>query len=114
MSTPTTNLYMEQGSDFTRNIILEQCINGVDTPIDLTGFTAAAQMRRSYFSKTAVDFDVTIVDAVNGTIQLSLANSETRLLRPTRYVYDVYITSLGGIRDRVLQGTVIVTPGVTQ
>jgi hypothetical protein len=110
---PSTNLFIEQGSDFTRTITLEQKIGATIVPLDLTGFTAEAKLKKSYYSQTSVDFVVNIVDAINGKLTISLTNAETSALKPGRYVYDIVIVSAGLLRDRVLEGTVIVTPGVT-
>ena len=35
-------------------------------------------------------------------------------MKAGRYVYDIEITSSGGVKDRVLEGQLEVMPGVTQ
>jgi len=37
----------------------------------------------------------------------------TSLLKEGRYVYDIVITSNSGVKTRVVEGQVTVTPGVT-
>jgi hypothetical protein len=47
-------------------------------------------------------------------VTLSLTDTQTSALEPGRYVYDMNITSAGGITTRVVEGQAIVTPGVTR
>ena len=83
--------------------------------LDLTGYTAKGQVRRSYASTTAVDITCTVrAPATSGILDISLSNAQTNAMKAGRYVYDVEITSSGGIKDRVLEGQLEVMPGVTQ
>ena len=104
------NLVIEQGTDFSALI-------DVDTPdgdeFDLSGYTAAAQMRKNYASLTAHDF-VTSVSASQGQIELKMSNLVSNEIEPGRYLYDVEMTSPSGEITRVVEGTVTVTPGITR
>jgi len=104
------NLVIDQGTDFSAKIDL---VDGEDQPYDLTGFTAAAQMRKNYASETAYDFTVTDNDA-QGQLFLTMNSATTSQLEPGRYLYDVEITSAGGAITRVVEGIVTVTPGITR
>jgi predicted methyltransferase len=106
------HLVIDQGSDFTVSIIISD-IN--DDPLNLTGYTGRAQMRKSYGSNTYYEFDVTFdADRTTGEITLSMASEDTTDLRAGRYVYDVEIVSGSGFVTRVLEGIVTVTPEVTR
>lgn len=106
----TTNLFIDQGSDFTAEVDLMQD-SGV--PLNLTGATVASQMRRSYYSTTSYAFASSVLDAANGTIKLELTANISSNIRPGRYVYDVEVQQ-AATRTRVLEGIVTVYPEVTR
>ena len=82
--------------------------------INLTGYTASSQIRKSYYSSIANNFTTTVTGTANGEITLSMTAANTGLLTPGRYLYDLLITAPGGTKTRVVEGIVTVTPGVTQ
>ena len=102
------NIVIDQGTDFSSVIDLVDTSGDV---FDLTGYTAAAQMRKNYTSSAATTF-VGSHNAAGGAITLSLSNTVTAALEPGRYLYDVEITS-GGVVTRVVEGIATVTPGMT-
>ena len=104
------NLLMEKGTDFDATFNIQNEDN--TTPLNLTGYTAEAKMRRSYYSTTATDFTVTFVDRYNGILKIGLTNIQTAGLDPRRYVYDIVLTSPQSIKTRVIEGVIEVTPGV--
>lgn len=106
-----SNIYLDAGSDYS-NIITLDSAGGA--PLDLTGYTVKSQMRKSYSSSTVYTFTATIFNAVAGQIQLSMTASQTEVIPPGRWLYDVEITSSTGARRRVVEGLVIVTPQITQ
>ncbi len=104
------NLVIDQGTDFSAVIDL------VDTNgeiYNLNGFSVSAQMRKNYMSSSAVTF-ISSHNGVGGKITLILSNTSTALIEPGRYLYDVEITSSGGIVTRVVEGIATVTPGMTR
>ena len=107
-----SNIVVDQGTDYSASIDVTD--SDGDTT-DLTGYTGAGQIRETYSSTTAVDFTVTVADpATSGVLNISLTNVQTNAMKAGRYVYDVEITSSGGIKTRVLEGQLEITPGVTQ
>ena len=50
------NIIVDQGSTYSTSINLT---DDEDNPLDLTNFTGAAQIRKSFTSTTAVSFNVT-------------------------------------------------------
>ena len=105
------NLVIDQGTDFSAAINIEDDDGNV---FSLSGYEAAAQMRKNYASSSATSFDVEIDTQVEGQINLSMNNSVTSLLEPGRYLYDVEIDSPSGVITRVVEGIVTVTPGMTR
>jgi len=106
-----SNLTVDQGSTFSASIDITDTENNL---LNLTGYTVAGQIRKTYDSSTAVDFTGSVSNAVLGEVTISLTATQTNALIAGRYVYDVEITSAGGTVTRVIEGQVEVTPGVTQ
>jgi hypothetical protein len=107
-----SNIVIDQGADYSASIDVTD--SDGDT-IDLSGYTAAGQIRKTYSSSTAVDFTVSIASPASaGTLNIGLSNTQTNAMKAGRYVYDVEITNSGGVKTRVLEGQVEITPGVTQ
>lgn len=112
MAAKTLHLKIEQGATFGAIITLQQ---PGGAPVDLSGFIARSQMRQSADSSTAAaNFTMVILSPLNaGRISMALPAQETALISAGRYVYDVEIES-GGVVDRVLEGIVTVSGGVTR
>lgn len=106
------NIIIDQGTDFEAIIDLTSP-DGL--PYNLTGYTIASQMRKNYATSTAAaTFGASSQVPTSGQITLELAKAVTTDLEPGRYLYDVEITSSGGLTTRVVQGTATVTPGITR
>ena len=75
--------------------------------------TAASQVRKTFTSSNATSFGTALANN-NGTLTLSMNNSVTSALSAGRYVYDVELTDASGIKSRILEGMVTVTPEVTR
>ena len=106
-----SNLTVDQGSTFSATIDIT---DAEDNILVLTGYTVAAQIRKTYSSVTAVNFTGSVSNATLGEITISLTPAQTNALVAGRYVYDAEITSAGGTVTRVIEGQIEVTPGVTQ
>jgi hypothetical protein len=107
-----SDLSIDQGADFSAEIVVEDTTG---TVADLTGFTGAGQIRKTYSSSTAVSFGVTVTNAGGGVITVTLTNTQTNAMKAGRYVYDVEITKTSnGEKTRVVEGQVTINPGVTQ
>ena len=106
-----SNITVDQGSDYSA--VIDVTDSDGDN-IDLTGYSAAGQVRKTYSSSTAVDFTCTVATpASSGKLNISLSNVQTNAMKAGRYVYDIEITSSGGTKTRVLEGQLEITPGVT-
>jgi hypothetical protein len=109
----TTNLTIDQGADFQAVIKL---YTSLSTPLDLTGYTGTAQLRRSYDSTTSSGaFTVAIPQPQNGEVYLTMTHSSTAVLKYGRYLYDVLISDTSsGTWTRAVEGIVTVMPRVTR
>jgi phage tail sheath gpL-like len=89
-----------------------------DAPVNLTGYTAAMQLRQNYNSEvadltlTTANGGISIVGAT-GTITITATAVQTGLLDPGFYVYDLELTSGSNI-SRLIQGQLTVAEQVTR
>ncbi|MGA1048325.1 MAG: hypothetical protein ACO3UU_09955 [Minisyncoccia bacterium] len=106
------NLVINSGSDFSQSFNLEGSDN---SPLNLTGYQVDAQMRKWSGSSVAITFTTTIeLPSTQGKILISLSSEDTTNIKPGRYIYDVVITDSLGIKNRVIEGMVLVREGVTR
>jgi hypothetical protein len=104
-------LTLEQGASFTTTVT----VNGSDgSPTNLLNYTAAAQLRKSYYSTTANNFTVTVSNAAAGELTMAMTAANTANLTPGRAVYDLLITSPTNVKTRVVEGIVTILPSVTR
>ncbi len=104
------NLVIDQGTDYSTSISLQ---NDDGESANLVGYTANAQIRKTYSSSNAHTFTAT-VDDTSGIITLSLSDTQTANITAGRYVYDVYVSDSSGIVSRIVEGIVTITPRVTR
>ena len=104
------NIIIDQGTDFSTAINLTDS-SGVN--LNLTGYSAASQIRKTFSSSNSTAFTCTLTTA-NSTLTLALNNSVTAAMSPGRYVWDAELTDGSGTISRILEGMVTVTPEVTK
>ena len=107
-----TEINVEQYATFSTTVNVE---DSQGSAVNLFGYSAASQIRKSYYSSTANNFTATITGTANGQITLSMTAANTANLTPGRYLYDLVITApTTGVKTRVVEGIVNVSAGVTQ
>ncbi len=111
------NLVCEQATTFNFQFVIQNEVNGVVTPWNLTGYTATMTVRPFVGSNTTTLVASTsngriVLDGVNGRITVNIASTVTDDLTPSRYSYDLVVNS-GSTITRVLEGRFVVTGGVT-
>jgi hypothetical protein len=106
-----SNLFVDAGANYS-NIITVAASNG--QALDLTGYTVASQMRKSYQSSTAYNFSASVYQAASGKVRLQLTDTQSAAIPAGRWLYDVEITSPSGTKTRVVEGIVTVSPQITQ
>jgi hypothetical protein len=100
---------INQGKVFTQTITVN---NSMGLPYDFVGSTVIGQLRRGYFSQTAIDFDI---DVQLGQVVISLAAEVTASLLPHRYVFEVILQdSFGNSIDTLSEGIAIINLGVVR
>jgi hypothetical protein len=98
-----------QGDTFSR--WLRYSLNG--TPVDLTGWQIASQIRAKEGSTTAVSFAVEVDPDIPGRFRIHLTPEQTNGLSGTM-VWDLRLTDPQGNSYTYLRGQVQVTPRVTR
>jgi len=104
-------IQIETGATFTTQVTVNDA-NG--NPKDLSDYTVRSQLRKSYYSTTAVNFQILIEDPLSGEIEMVLPASETSNIRAGRYVYDVEIEDSSNTVTRIFEGIATVLPNVTR
>ncbi len=104
------NLIIDQGADYSTSINLTDDDGNV---VDLTQYTANAQIRKTYSSSNAVNFNVSIA-AGAGILTLSLSANQSANMTPGRFVYDVLLVNGSSTKSRIVEGIVTLTPRVTR
>lgn len=106
-----SELTLEQGATFSTTINVEDTQG---TAVNLAGYSASSQIRKSYYSTTANSFTATITNNATGEITLSMTAANTANLNAGRYLYDLLITAPNSTKTRVVEGIIVVLPSVTR
>ena len=103
---------IEQGANLTSTVTVSDTQGDA---VNLSTYSASAQIRKSYYSSSANTLTATITGNANGQITLSMSAANSAALTPGRYVYDLIITnSVDNSVTRVVEGTAVVLPSVTR
>ena len=103
-----SNISIDQGTTFTLTV---EALDEDGEPLDLTGYTATAQIRKHYAAANSIDFTTEVGDT---SILLTLDSTLTSNVDAGRYVYDVVITSDANVVSRIAEGICTITPMVTR
>jgi hypothetical protein len=109
ISPGTYNISLQRRADYS---ITLQFKDSTDTPINLTGWTAAAQAWNQGRTTKYADFTVTYTNRSTGTIAIALTDDQTALF-PTEAYYDVLLTNPSGLKEYYLEGVIYVSEGYT-
>lgn len=114
------DMQIEQGIPYKISVEYK---NPEGLPKDLTGFTGKGQIKKHAWDKQPLaSFDVSITDAVNGVVEISLAydalnkiDFENETVKDKlKGVYDVIlINDTTDERIRLVQGNALISAGVT-
>ena len=109
------NTIIDQGADWYLTVTYE---NPNGTPINITSYTAALQVRSLPSDPTTVlslstGSGITITGAT-GTVEVHATATQTRAIDEGTYYYDLEITAPTGVVTRLVQGQVVVSAEVTR
>lgn len=106
-----SEITIEQGATFNTTVNVTDVYNA---SVNLYGYSASSQMRKSYYSTTAQTITSTVTGIANGEITLSISSANTANLTPGRYVFDLIINDGNDVVTRVIEGIATVLPSVTR
>lgn len=122
MSALRANFVIEQDATFDPVVRLK--IKGTDDPVDLTGFTALMQIRKTRFDDEVLvqlstdslpEDDGTItIDGPNGLLELLIEPDVTAGFDFEYGVYDILLTAPSTRRSRPIEGSITFSPGSTK
>lgn len=123
------DIHIDQGADWSLNLTWK---DGTGTPVNLTGYTARLQIRKSY-DASATKLSLTssgggiVLGGSAGTVNITATKTLTTAIaldylslfwnddkQAQRMVYDLEMESSGGVVTRLLQGAAFVYPEVTR
>jgi hypothetical protein len=104
------NIKLQRRADYS---VMLRFRDSNDSPINLTGWTVAAQAWNQARSTKYADFNVAYLDRANGTVSIALSSNQTTTL-PNEAHYDVLLTNESGFKEYYLEGTIYVSEGYTE
>jgi hypothetical protein len=106
------NLVIDQGTTFVANI---RYLDSDKNPINITGFDARSQMRKSYTAANAYTLTANVTSGTGGNVTVSMTAAETANVQSGRYVYDVEVYDANtDVVYRIVEGQITVYPEVTK
>lgn len=115
----TKDLVIDKGATYKLSLIWSTKDQfNVKTPVDLTGYTAASQIRESYDAVSPIVSLTTgsgiVLGGVTGTIDLVITAAVTTAITIDKGVWDLELTNPSGEVIRLLSGKVTFKPEVTK
>jgi FlaG/FlaF family flagellin (archaellin) len=110
------DITIEQGATFRLSLVWKDSSN---VPVNLTGYTARMQVRRSYtdtviqLAMTTESGSITLGGSA-GTINVVSAAAATEDIAARAGVYDLELMSSDGVVTRLVEGKVTIKPEVTR
>ena len=105
----TYNITLQRRADYS---VLLQFKDSTNTVIDLTGYTAYAQVWNEDRNTKYADFAVAYTSRTNGQITISLTDTQTATFID-ELRYDVLLEDGSGNREYYLEGAIFVSQGYT-
>ena len=111
----TYTILIDQGATYTLALSYK---DSAGTAINLTGYTAAMQLRKTVGSATAslslTSSSGIVITGATGLLNITITATQSRDLVPDIYVYDLEITSGAGVVTRLIEGNAVVSAEVTR
>lgn len=112
----TVDLIIAQGADNAYSFRYSREVDGVRTPVDLTGYVARGQIRRRVGEEVYLDLAGILLTA-DGAIQITIPAGETEAPEWNKRregVWDLELVSPDGGVVRFAAGAVSIVPDVTR
>lgn len=111
MAAGVYNLIVEQGVDLTLQVNVK---DGTGATYSLAGATAAAQIRDDYNGALLASLNVTTNTGTTGRLDLALSAVTASALPLSGGKWDLLLTTSGGTKVRLLNGSVAISGEVTE
>tara|TARA_Y100000004_G_scaffold173083_1_gene210584 strand:+ start:293 stop:628 length:336 start_codon:yes stop_codon:yes gene_type:complete len=108
-ATPAINIVVQQGVDFAESFTQTETDG---TLSNLVGYTGVSKLKKYAGSPTAYDFTVGI-NTITSKVSIAMTAPVTVNLKPGRYYYDIVLTSSTGAVSRMVEGSAMVTAGIS-
>ena len=105
----TYNISLQRRADYSVQL---QFKDSAGTPINLTGWTVAAQAWNETRTTKYSDFLTTYTNRATGTVTLSLTDEQTTTF-PDQAYYDVLLTNPSGLKEYYVEGAIFISEGYT-
>ena len=105
----TYNITLQRRADYS---VLLQFKDSSDAVINLTGYTAYAQVWNEGRTTKYADFSIAYTNRTNGQITISLTDTQTATFID-ELRYDVLLEDGSGNREYYLEGVIFVSQGYT-
>ena len=113
MAAANYDLYVEQGATFELSIVWK---DDEGTPIDITGYSARLQIRKTYTSDPVISLtngDGITLGGVTGSIDILIDADATEAIEIRRGRYDLEL-EFAGVVTRLIEGVVEISREVTR
>lgn len=109
------DLIVDAGATYTDTITFRDSAGAL---VNLTGYTAAMKIRPTVESST-VSLSLTQASGLTlggaaGTVLITISAAQSTALDSGNFVYDLKVTSAGGVATRLVEGTVTVNADVSR
>lgn len=109
---PYAELTVDQGATFESTLDL---VDDDGSAINVTNYIFTGQIRKSYYSNNSTaNLTISVVNAANGNVNISLNAATTTNIKAGRYLYDVKMTDTANVVTRIVEGIITITPQVTR
>jgi len=105
------DLKIDQGATLALDI---ECHDDAGNPVDLTGYTASAQVRYRYADPGPAAVFTSVLNETPGVVSLKLGAPQTAALAKPFGVWDCELTAPDGTVQRLAEGKVAVSWEVTR
>ena len=107
------DIVLHTGTDFSVTFVLED--SATNSLKNLSSYDGCAQIRKYETSNKTKDFSVDFAaDRTTGRIIVSMGSTDTSELKAGKYFYDVVLQDPEGLKERVVEGTVLVKKSITR
>ncbi len=108
-ATPVVNIVIPQAADFSQTLTKK---NSDGSAFNLTGYSGEAVLKKHPSSTSSTSFSVGIT-SLTGQVTISLTDVQTLALESGRHLYDVRLTASDGTISRMVEGSAMVSAGIS-